>query len=105
MPVDCRERILSNNYYDAITDFPVWLLENYTEDQCYADVDGLYNIIYFERSELRNPQDYFTAYRSVPKLFGLMQTGGAAGAFDPVSLVRAVLHRYRESRWRLQQEE
>lgn len=87
MPTDCREKILSDRYYDAITDFPVSLLEDEVIDQCYADVDGLYNIIYFEREELRNAQAYFTAYRSVPKLYGLMQQGGGAGAFDPNSLI------------------
>lgn len=87
MPVDCKERILSNDYYDAITDFPVWLLENYTDEQCYASVEGLYNIIYFGRDELRDPQDYFSAYRGVPKLYGLMQEGGGVGAFDPNSLI------------------
>lgn len=87
MPTDCREKILSDRYYDAITDFPVSLLEEDVIDQCYADVDGLYNIIYFDREELRNAQAYFSSYRSVPKLYGLMQQGGGAGAFDPNSLI------------------
>lgn len=80
-------KILSDRYYDAITDFPVSLLEEDVIDQCYADVDGLYNIIYFDREELRNAQAYFTSYRSMPKLYGLMQQGGGAGAFDPNSLI------------------
>ncbi len=87
MPLSCREKILSNDCYDAITDFPIWFLEDYTGDSCYVDVDGLYNIVYFEREELRDPQDYFTSYRGVPKLFGLMQEGGGFGGFDPNSLV------------------
>ena len=87
MPIDCRGRILSDDYYDAITDFPVELLEDYTDEQCYADVDGLYNVIYFGREELRNPQAYFISYRSVPKLYGLMQEGGGTGGFDPNSLI------------------
>lgn len=87
MPLDCREMILSNNYYDAITDYPVWALEGLQEDICHLNIDNLYNALYFERSLLRDVQDYFFSYRSVPKLFGLMQEGGGIGGFDPNSLI------------------
>ena len=43
MPVNCREKILSNDYYDVITDFPYQLLEDPAEDLCYADIDGIFN--------------------------------------------------------------
>lgn len=87
MPVDCKEMIISNNYYDLITDFPVWLLGNDTENKCSVSVEGLYDLVYFERGELSNIQEYFFSYRSVPKLYGLMQEGGNIGGFDPTSLI------------------
>ena len=87
MPVNCREKILSNDYYDVITDFPYQLLEDPAEDLCYADIDGLYNVVYFDRTILANAQEYFFSYRSVPKLYGLMQVGRVAENFDPGSLI------------------
>lgn len=87
MPMDCRDRILSNDYFDAITDFPMWVLENPVQDQCYVSIENFYNVIYFNRASLPNAQDYFFSYRSIPKLYGLMQEGGAAGGFDPNSLI------------------
>lgn len=85
--IDCRDRILSNDYFDAIADFPVWVLENPVEDQCYVNIENFYNIIYFNKNTLPNPQEYLFSYRSIPKLYGLMQEGGAAGGFDPGSLI------------------
>lgn len=87
MPLDCTEMILSNNYFDLITDFPVWLLGEDTENKCTVSVQGLYDLIYFDRGELSDIQEYFFSYRSVPKLYGLMQEGGSIGGFDPASLI------------------
>lgn len=87
MPIDCKEKILSNDYYDVIIDFPVWVLGDYSERQCHVSVENLYNIIYYPRTELGDPQVYFSSYRSVPKLYGLMQEGGGIGGFDPNSLI------------------
>ena len=87
MPIDCKEKILSNDYYDVIIDFPVWVLGDYSERQCHVPVENLYNFIYYPRSELGDPQVYFSSYRSVPKLYGLMQEGGGIGGFDPNSLI------------------
>lgn len=87
MPVDCKEKILSNDYYDVIIDFPVWVLGDYSERQCHVSVENLYNFIYYPRNELGDPQIYFSSYRSVPKLYGLMQEGIGTGGFDPNSLI------------------
>ncbi len=93
MPESCREQILSEDYYDAITDFPIQVLEERAEDLCYANIDDFYNVLYFDKSILQNPQDYFFSYRSVPKLYGLMQVGGATGGFDPTSLIASGITR------------
>lgn len=87
MPTDCRDKILSNDYFDAIIDFPLWTLEIPAEEQCYAGIQNFYNILYFDRNLLINPEEYFFSYRSLPKLYGLMQEGGAGGSFDPNSLI------------------
>ncbi len=80
--MDCRDKILSNDYFDVITDFPR-MLEANSEDLCYAEIENLYNIIYINSTAIPNRDDYFYDYRSMPKLYGLMQEGG----FDPSSLI------------------
>ena len=88
MPTDCRNQILSNSYYDAITDFPIQALNPDNLELCYADIDNLYNVLYFDRALLTNVQPYFFSYRSVPKLYGLMaEGGGGGGGFEPASLL------------------
>lgn len=81
--MDCREKIISNNAYDFITDFPIGAVENLEDNLCYADVQSLYNIIYLDMSLVPNRDVSFFEYPSIPKLYGLMQTGG----FDPTSLI------------------
>lgn len=79
----CKERILSNDYYDIIADFRLGY-ETSELDLCYVSVEGGYNIFYWNRSELPNPNEYFYNYRSVPKLYGLMQE-----YFSPDSLIES----------------
>lgn len=86
MPVDCREAALSNDYYDAIVDFPTEMLTGYIEVACYATVKN-YNIIYLDRTIEANVREYFFSYGSVPKLYGLMQESGMGAGFDPASLI------------------
>ena len=66
--MDCRDRILSNQYYDVITNFPVELLENTGLDFCHINVDDLYNIVYVNQGDIRNVTDYVFDYKAVPKL-------------------------------------
>lgn len=79
----CKERILSNDYYDIIADFRLGYATSEL-DLCYVSVEGGYNIFYWNRSELPNPNEYFYNYRSVPKLYGLMQE-----YFSPDSLIES----------------
>ena len=84
--MDCKDMILSNDYYDVITDFPLRMFEE--ENQlCYANIENLYNIIYFSRLDVMNTNSYFFEYRGVPKLYGLMQSEPIAAGFDPNSLI------------------
>lgn len=85
--MDCGDRILSEHYFDVITDFPVSLLENNTYDLCYVNIDNFYNIVYINESNIRNANEYIFDYNSVPKLYGLMQEESIARDFDPNSLI------------------
>lgn len=79
----CKERILSNDYYDIIADFRLGY-ETSNLDLCYVNLENSYYIFYWNRSELPNPNEYFYNYRSVPKLYGLMQE-----YFSPDSLIES----------------
>ncbi len=85
--MDCKERILSNDYYDVITDYPVQMLEENDGGLCYASIENLYSVIYFSRQQVQSAESYFFEYRSVPKLYGLMQSEPIEGGFDPNSLI------------------
>lgn len=87
--MDCRERILSEDYYDIITDFP--LREELLEDDlCYIAVENLYNLIYLNKEGAEPENDYLYTHRILPKLYGLMQEGNLGlpeAGFDPNNLI------------------
>ena len=88
--MDCRERILSNDYYDIITDFDVSPVRAGEFDQCSVAVENLYSIVYFNRSQLANQAAYFFEHRNLPKLYGLMQENvrpPGEQPFDPTPLI------------------
>ena len=85
--MDCRDKILSNDYYDVITEFPVQLLDSDALDLCRLNIDNLYNIVYIDKANIPNTDDYVYTYKGVPKLYGLMQEPGRERGFDPNSLI------------------
>lgn len=85
--MDCKARVLSDHYYDVITDYPLRIENVEGYDLCSTDVEHLYNIVYINRSGAGNILEQFQEYQSMPKLYGLMQETGVAGGFDPGSLI------------------
>ena len=100
--MDCKEKILSENVYDYITDYPLEGLGLGTTapgevslqgNLCYVDVDDRFHIVYADRRGEAGAADGLLDYQNVPKLYGLMQQepggGGRPGsaAFDPGSLI------------------
>ena len=85
--MDCKDRILSNNYYDIITDFPINLQAYEYLDLCYANIDNLYNIVYNCRKCVCIAKHNFFHNNGGPRLFGLLLGLGGAGGFDPNSLI------------------
>lgn len=89
--MDCKDRILSNNYRDVIVDFPIRVQPEDGMDFCYINLDGLYNLVYINSLGLPPLMASPEEYQTVPKLYGLMRIlGGSMGAgretFDPTSL-------------------
>lgn len=85
--MDCRDRILSDEYYDVIIDFPIEMPEESVFDYCRISLENLYDIVYVSRTNIRNSTDYIFDYKSVPKLYGLMQGETVGQSFDPNSLI------------------
>ena len=50
--MDCREKILSEDYLDIITDYPVRRGEAERYDLCYTNLEKLYHILYLNRNEV-----------------------------------------------------
>lgn len=90
--MDCREKILSDDYSDIITDFTVSqeVAENY--DMCYTDVSGIYNLIYINRTGMPPLADSFYDYQNIPNLYGLMEISAAQNGlatFDATDLYKS----------------
>lgn len=85
--MDCRDRILSERYFDVITSFPLEILGSNNLDFCYINVDNLYNIVYVSENNIRDVNEYIYDYRAVPKLYGLMQEETITRGYDPNSLI------------------
>lgn len=69
--MDCKEKVLSNETFDYITDFPISKL-NPPQTLCYANIENLYNIVYYGGSFSEPGRDYYY-YHNIPKLYGLME--------------------------------
>ncbi len=86
--MECRDAILSNEYFDVITDYELARYTAEREVACYISIEDFYNIVYLNRQALPEANDYFFDHRAMPKLYGLMQDTAAAGSsFDPSSLI------------------
>jgi subtilisin family serine protease len=95
MPVDiaeCRRKILSEEYLDIIADYPVRPDRVEAADLCYVDIEDFFQVIYWNRQQVADLNEYFYSHRNLPKLYGLMQEGGGSlrifgESFDPNSLI------------------
>lgn len=88
--MDCKERILSNEYADGVIDFPIGQIVREGDDVCYITLDERYAVAYLNRQLAPELEESGFQYRYTPKLYGLMQTEEVAGSgeiFDPSSLV------------------
>uniref|UniRef100_UPI00405600AC S8 family peptidase n=1 Tax=Acetatifactor sp. TaxID=1872090 RepID=UPI00405600AC len=83
--MDCKEKALSNEVYDFITDFPFDRL-NLQENLCFTNIENLYNIVYYGDRTVDPNRNYYY-YQNIPKLYGLMQIGANPMVFDPSNLI------------------
>lgn len=87
--MDCKERILSNEYADGVIDFPINRIVKEGDDVCYIALDERYSVAYINRQLAPGFEESSFQYGYTPKLYGLMQMEevGDRTIFDPSGLV------------------
>lgn len=73
--VTCKEKILSEEYYDLITDylFTEEFREAIVPDYCFTKIDDKYGLVYVKSDEVPAMNAATFGYSLIPKLYGLMQ--------------------------------
>lgn len=71
----CKEKILSNEYADLITDYVVAdeLSGTLPIDFCYHGIDGEYGVANVNRSMIPPMSIGYYGYSAIPAVYGLMQ--------------------------------
>lgn len=94
-----KEKILSPDYIEILSDFvqPEGV-ESLVQDYVYQSIDSNLGITYINRDEVRELGLREFTYRTVPKAYGLMQTGQPPlQSFDPAPLLQSgILQMQRE---------
>lgn len=88
--MDCKNRIISNDYADLIVDFDLEenMLDNTAGDFCFYQIEDNLRIFYANREELPDLSLSDYRYLYLPVCYGLMQTGGGgiSGGFNTGAL-------------------
>lgn len=85
--MDCRDKILSDDYVDIVVDFPVDILMTEGSDICYIPLGEGYSVIYDKLLTAQNRWRGPYQYRFTPKVYGLMELD--IGSTDSKGQVRA----------------
>ena len=74
--MNCKEKILSNDYADIILDYTLSeeMLAELGSENCFSNIDDEFGVAYLDRQELPFISIGVYTYTSIPKLYGLMQT-------------------------------
>lgn len=110
MAMDCREKIISDEYVDFVIDFPLEDVlggENENLDYCYQPVDGRVGILSVNRNQLPDTSLLSNDYLALPDLLGLQQemtetgmmqegSGVTGDIYDPLPLIQSGITRVQE---------
>ena len=95
-----REKIVSDEYYDLVTDYTAPPGISRLFDYVIQPVDGEIAVTYVYGKEISpiNITEY--TYPVLPKVYGLMQMEEGSGqGFDPTPLIYGESRRYKGRRW------
>lgn len=86
--MDCRQKILSNEYADLITDYVVAdeLSGTSPIDFCFHGIDENYGVVNVNRHMVPPMSIGYYGYSAIPALYGLMQVG--EDIFNPENLAQ-----------------
>ncbi|MBQ8822611.1 MAG: S8 family peptidase [Lachnospiraceae bacterium] len=90
--MDCRQAAYSNDYADAIIDFPVEGIRGDFTDTCVIPVDDRFSVVFRNRALTPEIPGNTYEYQYVPKIYGLMMDGVVGAAqqpFDPSALIES----------------
>ncbi len=91
LQMDCKEKILSDDYADGVVDFPIERVIGEGDDACYIKLDDRFYTAYQNRSFTMDLPGSTLQYQYTPKIYGLMETSipgaGRNVIFDPSALV------------------
>ncbi len=71
--MDCRDKILSDDYVDIVVDFPVDILLTGESDICYIPLGDGYSVVFDKLLTAQNRWKGPYQYRFTPKVYGLME--------------------------------
>lgn len=79
--MDCRDKIVSEDYYDLLVDYNILLdyLSVEDADFCYHQVDEDLFVVYAGREEIPEYSISALKYETIPKCYGLMLEPGIGG--------------------------
>ena len=84
-----REKIISNDFYDVVTDFNMpGIFTGALADSVYQPVSGEIGVGYINRAAAPTLGISNYTYPVIPKLYGLMQMP-LVETFDPTQLIRS----------------
>lgn len=88
----CKEKILSEEYYDLITDylFTDEFREATVPDYCFTRIDDKYGLVYVRSDEVPSMNAATFGYSLIPKLYGLMQD------FNQIPLIESNITRVQQ---------
>lgn len=90
-----REKIISNDYYDIVSDYQLpGGLAGVFPTAVYQPVSGEIGVAYIERRSTVPMSVSNFSYPAIPKLYGLMQ---AQTDFDPTPLIQSGILQLQES--------
>ena len=80
--MDCKEKILSDEYVDIVVDFPVDILLTEGLDICYIPLGEGYSVVYDNLLTAESRWRGAYQYRFTPKVYGLMELEPAQAGDD-----------------------
>lgn len=77
--MDCKEMILSEDFYDILVDYPTSLAAPSLEGipHCFLELEGDFRILYVDSRDALPLSVGQYRYAYIPKCYGLLQLGGA----------------------------